>query len=359
MSRPEGAGVKSALPQIELLDVKSVKPIPRMVVMPVSIHIQDMRDRLDAGDDVGHVIVAQVGSEAYAIDHLDVLFAYREAGRPLVPCHVLPFTSTDEALLSHVFASVKFPVNPFLYGEAVDALRESLGDDRLTGIDPTYMSIHDLPLVPEIRSSMTEYISELGKRHRHIPPFFHIFKSVSKVDRSMQVEAMEIIKQYCDRLTQLTGHFSMPDVSNTEDIMSQFRGKNVKRSGPEPGQEEEGDSDIEVEVNDEAMGFYHEADSMYMDFRCKCGSEYVVNTRKPSVREREDKKDMVVLSGEYGFPMYPIRNDIADYLNLDTKPTVHYYMPFGSDHGKLVFLSRRPMSKQLLEKIRRVIEAHE
>ena len=55
--------------------------------------------------------------------------------------------------------------------------------------------------------------------------------------------------------------------------------------------------------------------------------------------------------------MYPIRHDAVDYLNLDTKPTVHYYTPFGSDHGKLVFLSRRPMSKRLLEKIRRMIEA--
>ena len=53
----------------------------------------------------------------------------------------------------------------------------------------------------------------------------------------------------------------------------------------------------------------------------------------------------------------PVRPDAADCLNLDTKPTVHYYMPFGSDHGKLVFLSKRPMSKQLLEKLRRVIEA--
>ena len=54
---------------------------------------------------------------------------------------------------------------------------------------------------------------------------------------------------YLNLDTKPTVHYT-PDVSNTEDIMSQFRDKNVKRPGPEPEQEEEGDSDIEVEVND-------------------------------------------------------------------------------------------------------------
>ena len=27
-----------------------------------------------------------------------------------------------------------------------------------------------------------------------------------------------------------------------------------------------------------------------------------------------------------------VRSDAADYLNLGTKPTIHYYIPFGGDH---------------------------
>ena len=356
MSHLENVDATTAFPQVEELDVKSVKPIPHMVVIPISAHIQDMCDRLEAGGDVGHVVAARVGSETYAIDNLEVLFAYREAGKQTVPCHVTPFISTDEALLAHVFASISFPVNPFLYGAAVDVLSVSLGEERLTGIEPKYMEIFRLPLVEEIRVRMTEYITELGKRHRHIPSFYHIFKIVARVERSVQVAVMDYILKYCDRLTDLTGVYSVTDQSNTESLISHFRNAKIKEEEPE---EEEESGDVVVKVNDDEPGYYHEPDSIYMDFRCKCGHEYVVNTKNPSVREREDKKDIVVLSGEYGSPMYPIRHDAVDYLNLDTKPTVHYYMPFGGDSGRVVFLSTRPMPKQVLEKIKRVIEAHE
>ena len=358
MSQLDNVDAITAFPQVEGLDVKSVKPIPHMVVIPISAHIQDMCDRLAAGGDIGHVVAAQVGGETYAIDKLEVLFAYRESGKQTVPCHVMPFTSTDEALLAHVFASISFPVNPFLYGAAIDVLRGSLGEERLTGIEPKYMEIFRLPLVEEIRVRMTEYITELGKRHRHIPSFYHIFKIVARVDRGVQVAVMDYILKYCDRLTDLTGVYSVTDLSNTESLISHFQNAKISEEEPEEEEEEE-PSKVVVEVNDAEPGYYHEPDSIYMDFRCKCGHEYVVNTKNPSVREREDKNDMVVLSGEYGSPMYPIRHDAVDYLNLDTKPTVHYYMPFGGDSGRVVFLSTRPMPKQVLEKIKRVIEAHE
>ena len=342
--------------QPEWRDLKSVKPIPHMVVIPISAHIQDMCDRIEAGDDIGHVVAARVGDETYAIDNLEVMFAYRKAGKQTVPCHVTPFISTDEALLAHVFASINFPVNPFLYGAAVDVLRGSLGEGRLTGIEPKYMEIYMLPLVEEIRVRMTEYITELGKRHRHIPSFYHIFKIVARVERSAQVAVMDYILKYCDRLTDLTGIYSVTDLSNTESLVSHFRGVKIKEEKPE---EEEESGDVVVEVNDDKPGYYHEPDSIYMDFRCKCGNEYVVNTKNPSVREREDKKDLVVLSGEYGSPMYPIRHDAVDYLNLDTKPTVHYYMPFGGDSGRVVVLSTCPITKRALEKAKEAIEEHE
>ena len=345
--------------QPEWRDLKSVKPIPHMVVIPISAHIQDMCDRIEAGDDIGHVVAARVGDETYAIDNLEVMFAYRKAGKQTVPCHVTPFISTDEALLAHVFASISFPVNPFLYGDAVDVLRGSLGDKRLVGTNPMHMYIHKLPLVPEIRAMMTEYLAEIGKRHRLIPSFIHIYKSIAKVDRSAQVEAMRMIMDYCDRITQLTGYYNIPDLGHTENLISLMQYKKIKQPEPETKPEEEGDGDMRLKVNDEEAGYYHEPDSIYMDFRCKCGNEYVVNTKNPSVREREDKKDVVVLSGEYGSPMYPIRHDAVDYLNLDTKPTVHYYMPFGGDSGRVVILATRPITKRALEKAREAIEAHE
>ena len=343
-----------ALPQSERVDAMYVIPIPHMVTIQVASHIRNLRDRIRARESVGHVVAARVRGQLYAVDNLDVLFAYREAGEPKIPCLIRDFPSVGEALLEHMRRSAMLPVNPIRYGEAEKVVRRVLGDGALTGLDPEYQEIGALPLAPEVKERMEHYIDGLGEHLMHIPSFFHVFRAVSRLDKGAQPDVVDEIIELCRQTGRDGRPLAVPDPNSVKNLIRRYKRCNAAQPG-EPAAED-GDG-VLVEVNDAELEWYHEPDTSNIQFRCGCGREFYIGNAKEntSVRERDVREDMTVLSGEYGVPMYPIRRDAADYLNLDCKPTIHYYMPFGREHGSVVIMSRRRLTKEVQEKIRRLI----
>ena len=340
--------------RVEQVDAIYVRPIPHMVTIQAASHIRNLRDRIRARESVGHVVAARVRGQTYAVDNLDVLFAYREAKEPRIPCLIRDFSSVGEALLEHMRRSAMLPVNPVRYGEAEKAVRKALGAGAPTGLDPEYQKIGAMPLAPEVKERMGNYIDGLGERLMRIPSFFHVFKAVSGLDKDAQLGVVDEIIELCRRTGRDGRPLAVPDSNSIKNLIRRYKRRNAAQLG-EPA-EEDGDG-VLVEVNDAEMGWYHEPDTANIQFRCYCGKEFLISNAKenPSVRERDERGGMMVFSGEHGAPAYPIRRDAADYLNLDCKPTIHYCMPFGREHGSVVIMSKRRLTKEVQEKIRRLI----
>ena len=325
--------------RFEQVDAMYVIPIPHMVVIQVASHIRNLRDRIRTRESVGHVVAARVRGQLYAVDNLDVFFAYRKAGEPRIPCHVRDFSSVGEALLEHMRKSAMLPINPIRYGEAEKVVRRALGA---------------MPLAPGVKERMGNYIDGLGERLMHIPSFFHVFEAVSGLDKGAQLGVVDEIIELCRRTGRDDRPLAVPDPNSVKNLIRRYKRRNAAQPD-EPAAEYGGG--VLVEVNDTEPGWYHEPDTANIQFRCYCGKEFLIGNAKEntSVRERDVREDMTILSGEHGAPAYPIRRDAADYLNLDCKPTIHYYMPFGRKHGSVVIMSKRRLTKEVQEKIHRLI----
>ena len=332
-----------------------VIPIPHMVTIQVASHIRNLRDRIRARESVGHVVAARVRGQLYAVDNLDVLFAYREAGEPKNPVpHQGLSVSREGAPGAHAGGLPCFQSTLSGTERQRGVVRRVLGDGALTGLDPEYQEIGALPLAPEVKERMEHYIDGLGELLMHIPSFFHVFRAVSRLDKGAQPDVVDEIIEMCRQTGRDGRSLAVPDPNSVKNLIRRYKRCNAAQPG-EPAAED-GDG-VLVEVNDAELEWYHEPDTSNIQFRCGCGREFYIGTAKEntSVRERDVREDMTVLSGEYGVPVYPIRRDAADYLNLDCKPTIHYYMPFGREHGSVVIMSRRRLTKEVQEKIRRLI----
>ena len=344
--------------QLKLLAVKSVEAIPHMVIIPIWAHVKDICHTLRAGGQTISVVVANVGGRLYAIDNIDTLLAYRELGAKTLPCRVVPFRSVEEALLAHMRASATLPVNPLRYGEAAEAARRALGDNALTGLDDEYMRITALPLAPGAKERMDGYIAGLGKRVSRVPSFYPVLRAVSKLDPDAQPDIADRIVKYCERMSRSDRTCVVPDSNNIENLITRIMKRRNRPPKPTARGEETqgGESMIWVEVLGEAQ-YYHEPSAGGFQFRCGCGSEYFVNTRRFSVRKYEERKDMVVLTGEYSEELYAIRRDAASFLGLDAKPTMNYYMPPDRKHGSAVLLSKRRITRRVLEQIWQILSS--
>ena len=329
--------------QHEHLPVKEIKPLPGMVSVPISMHIQDVCDAIKAGGTVDPVSVAKVGGEMYAIAHIDTLFAYREIGEETMPCTVIEFMTLKEAEFAHLRSSIYFPVNPFRYGQMADRQRENPDDNYPTGLDIELLHMYHLDMLPEVKQRLSEYIDELGGRIRHIPSFFHVSKAISKLVPEVQLNIMETIIGYCDRMSSINNVYTVPDPNNVANMIAQSNKR--KNKSKEEEKEKVVKNDMEVELEEGVPGFYHDPDTNNIDFRCECAAEYIVNMKNRSIRKREENKDMVVLSGEYGEPIYSMSKDIVEYFGMDSKPTLYYYKPDEQDHGDKTLLVKNRLTQ--------------
>lgn len=341
------------MPWFELLDVESVKLIPYMVIIPVAVHVQDLCDALEAGRSAEPVAVAKVGGNMYAIDNIDAFLAHRKTGAKTMPCAVREVGSVWEAILAHVLASIKFPVHPIRYGETVDVACKELGYGRPVGLDAEYMRIHELGLDPGAKERMKAYIDGLGDRVRHIPSFYHIFGAISKIALEKQLDTVKMIIRYCDRMSEMNRTLTIPDPNNICNILQQYPRRTAKpRVSKTSGNVVK--DEMKVKLEEGEPGYYHDPDTNNIDLRCECGMEYVVDTRKNIIWNREEKENMVVLSGDYGDPVYPVRKDVADFMRMESKQSVYYYKFEAKGPRRVVVMCSNPLAEERQEQIRQL-----
>ena len=353
--------------------IGDLRDIPYVVVIPILSRIKSLRGMLEAGRAVGPITAARVGGELYPVDKMDILAAHREAGRETVPCTVIDASSLAEAQLIHIRLSDSLPTNPFTVNEAAEYVGGEIGGDVAAAIgSDEYRKIADMPLVPEIRSGMSRYITSLGARMEHVPSFYHVFRAISRLDGRLQVKAMNLIVRYCDRMAKAAKYYAVPEPGTVESILSQF-GAGGPRAQPDPGggapdgdgspgrppadgkPRAQPDPGGGAPDGDGSPGYLHDPDRDSVAFRCECGLDYVFNSKNRAVRKAEEAGGAILLQGDYGEPMYAMRRDAADHLEMGLRGPVHYYMVSGEGRGGAVVISRRRLSGGAVEKISAVI----
>ena len=362
--------------------VGDLRDLPYVVTIPIASHINSAKNVLESGGSVVPITVARVGEDLYPVDKMDVLFAHREIGRDTISCIMMDVDSLAEAQLLHINLSSSLPTNPFLISEAAKYIRNEKNGEAVGEIkDREYKKIDGLKLSDGIRDMMSTYISSLGSKMDHIPSFLAIFKMVSRLEPDDQTRAVGMVTRYCDKMAEIYNVYSLPEPSTLENIMDQFTQKTaaVETAGydesPDITYEYDGDeygdaddeygsegqsrpareSTVDVEVESEKPGYYHNPDGGSVDFRCECGREFIVNTKNRVINKREDRDNVVLLHGDYGAPMYAIKSEISEYLELALKPSTFYYPLSDERHGDSVIISKKRLSDDAISAIKAIL----
>ena len=358
---------------VENIRVKDLDELPYVVTVPIRVHIDAAKKAIVSSNVGMYVVVVRVGEKLYPIDNMAVLAAYVENGNAVVPCTVDHVETLAEAQMRHIHLSTNSAINPFVAGEAVEYVK-ARDESMIAGTeDRDYTKISRLKLAPGVREMMSEYITNLGKRTEHIPSFYNMLKGLSKYNQGVHMKALGKLLSYCDTMAKNSGHYALPMPDILMNILSQYdTGKRIckyplkepTRTYSDDESEEDGNgskkdksrNEMTAKESDDMPGYYHNMDPNNVDFTCECGLEYVINRKNLTVRKREEQEKMVLLKGDYGDPMYAIRNDAADYLDLPLQPSIYYYPTSKKPHGSTVILSRNKITDGTLRKIRAVLE---
>ena len=361
---------------VENIKIKDLDNLPYVVTVPIRAHIDATKEAIMSGNIEMRVTVARVGEKLYPIDNIDVLTAYNENGSSTVPCNMNHAETLAEAQMRHVHLSTSMSINPFAASDAVEYVK-ARDENMVAGTEgKDYTKISNLSLAPEIRDMMSKYITALGEKLESIPSFFYVFRAVSKLEESVQVEAMDKILSFCDKMAGTNKQYTlpMPDMlgnmltkydtktkrirKHAMEMQSSTHSEEENENGEDDGNNTKKDkskNDVKVEEADDMPGYYHNMDPNNVDFSCECGLEYVVNKKNLTVRKRVEQEKMVLLQGDYGDPMYAIRNDAAEFLDLALQPSVYYYLMSKDPHGSTVIMAKNKMTDETLSKIMAIL----
>ena len=360
---------------LENVKIKDLDRLPHVVTIPIRVHIDATKKAIMSGSINIEVTVAQVGKKLYPIDNIDVLTAYEESGSASMPCNMEHIKTLAEAQMRHINLSTTMAINPFAASEAVEYVR-ARDEDMIAGTeDKDFTKISHLSLAPEIREMMSEYLTDLGEKIDSIPSFFYVFRAVSKLDKNVQVKAMDKVLRFCDKMAVTSKQYSLPMPHQLGNILSHFDTKSKKTQkhpvGPKTTTQPSGEDDeeggekdskkdnsknkVKVKEADDMPGYYHNMDTNNVNFTCECKLDYVINKKNLTVRKRVEQEKMVLLQGDYGDPMYAIRNDAAEFLDLALQPSVYYYMMSKDPHGSTVIMSKNKITDGALKKIMAVL----
>lgn len=331
--------------------ISEIEMLEHSVVIPVRSHIRGVGERLCAGEYVDPVTIASVDGRRCAIAGIDTLLAAAECGKTHIECNDTGAMTSAQAHLLHVRMSRKLPVNPF---RVIDAMRLvsaempiSLSEMR----EAELAKLSTLPLAATVRQKMSDYIQNLGERADVIPSFYHLCKMISKLKEAQQVAAFGKVLRFVDKYNEAARIYAVPEPETIEKLLTYIikqhaepKAKTKKRAGKIEGAETEKEA-----------GYYHRPDRSGIDMRCECGLEYVFDAKRLSVRKRKKTDDVVILAGEHGERMYPIRGDMARYLGLNLETPVYYYAPGGDDHGDLVIISKRRIPQDILSTMNEIV----
>ena len=108
-----------------------------------------------------------------------------------------------------------------------------------------------------------------------------------------------------------------------------------------------------------APGRYPKPNRDSVHFRCGCMSERVIDTWSLTVLRLPDERTPVPSDRNEGTPMYPMRGDAAEYLNLAAGPTVYCYPLSEGEHGDDMLISKRRLSDDIVGRVRRAMRQPE
>ena len=360
-------------PTVENIRVKDLDELPYVVTVPIRAHVDAAKKAIASGNVGMYVTVARVGEKLYPIGNMAVLAAYVENRSAVVPCTVDHAETLAEAQMRHIHLSTSLAINPFAASDAV-AYVKARNESMIAGTeDKDYTKISRLKLAPGIKEMMSEYITNLGERMEHIPSFYYMLKRVSKYNQDVHVKALGKLLSYCDKMAEFNRQYALPMPNTLMNMLSEYdTGKRIckypmeepTRTHSDGESEEDGNgskkgrnkSDMRVEESDDMPGYYHNMDTNNMEFSCECGQVYMISKKRLTVRKREEQEKMILLEGDYGDPMYAIRNDAAEYLDLSLQPSIYYYPTSKKPHGSTVILTRYKITDETLRKIVAVLE---
>ena len=359
---------------IENIRVKDLDELPYVVTVPIRAHIDAAKKAIMSGNVGMYVTVARVGEKLYPIGNMVVLAAYVENRNAVVPCTVDHAETLAGAQMRHIHLSTSLAINPFVASEAVEYVK-ARNESMIAGTeDKDYTKISRLKLAPGIKEMMSKYITNLGERMDHIPSFYYVLRTVSKLSQDVQVEAMNKVLSFCDRMARINRQYSLPMPDMLSNMLTGYdtRTKKIRkyameaptRTHSDGESEEDGNgskkgknkSDMRVEESDDMPGYYHNMDTNNVELSCECGQVYMINKKRLTVRKREEQEKMILLEGDYGDPMYAIRRDAAEYLDLSIQPSIYYYPTSKKPHGSTVILTRNKITDETLSEIMAIFE---
>ena len=327
--------------------------LPYTVTVQAASRIRSVLKVLESGGDAGHVTAARVEGVLYPIDGLDVLSAHRESGRAAVPCVAADAGSLAEAQLLHVRQSAHGQVNPVAFADAVSFVRMHMGDGPAAGIENSeYREIAGMRLAPGIRERMSEYITGIGKRTGRIPSFLPLFQAVSKTEPGRQAETLDRLIRCCDLTAEYNGFYTVLDLTTLKRVVGLLTPR--RRGGPTDGDRAWMDAWMGG-----APGRYPKPNRDSVYFRCGCMSERVIDTWNLVVLRLPDERTPVPSDRNEGTPMYPMRGDAAEYLNLAAGPAVYCYPLSEGEHGDDMLISKRRLSDDIVGRVRRAMRQPE
>ena len=350
-----------------------------------------MRARIEAGEFVPPVMVARLGGKYYPFGNFEALDAYRALAVD-VPCHVYDAAAQVNVLELHLAHGQKEPLNPLLYMEGIRDLCESDGD--MSVVPKEYQSFGTEPvmLTKAARGIFLDFVQEVSDEYDVMFDWYHVLEEIARLEASTQERALgEILRFVRGQKRPIP-----PDMTSLRCIIDGFASPSRRRRMYADDDDVDGDEDDDDVDGDEDGGGGGaaarkkkrknaagdaEAESVIVSAKskgamplvpspvpatlthsCKCGQEFLINTKNATVRMMTPTDDnVIVLEGDEGRTVYAIPQNGVEFLELGLQPRLHVYCIGGEktedgERGHTLVVSKRHITRQGQSAIRRIVD---
>ncbi len=313
-------------------------------------------------NEIPNLIVAELKGQYYPIGNLSTLDAARIANTKTLVCIIKKAKSKQNVIEMQIINSKNETYNPIAMIRLVKQIKAT--DNKISSVVIPKIFLKPCNLEEPVEKKFEQFIENITATEFTIPNITHVMFSVSRVKKSRQLDALNRVTHY----SKNGEHYSPPDNKTLVAIMSDFEKEGDEKltshdyvefpddeEYEETHKKEYGETKMDVKSTGKDLGTCFPAVGNMISHDCKCGRRYNINLKNGTIKELVDKgSNIAIIDTEVGM-VYPLGDKEAEYLSLDMSPVINSYCIGSKDMGDFVLLSKRKLTKKIVDKIHKVI----
>ena len=335
------------------------------VTITTKKYVESVYEQMKSGhiNEIPNLIVAELDGKYYPIGNISTLDAARLANLKTLDCNVKKAKNIQNVIEMQIINTKNETYNPLVMFQLVKQMKTT--DSKISPVVIPKVFLKPCNLDKAVVKKFEQFIENMKNSEFSIPNLTPVIFNIARVKKSKQIDALNRTIHYAKN----GKHYSLPDIKVITAIMSEFEKEGDEKLSPNdyvefPDDEEYedtedkkeyGETKLDVKSTGKDLGTCFPAVGNMINHDCKCGRRYNINLKNGTIKELVDKgSNIAVIETEVGM-IYPLGDKEAEYLSLDMSPVINSYCIGPKDMGDFVLLSKRKLTKKIVEKIHKVI----